>query len=62
MSVHITDEALIHSWNATPEPSVGRPTESVGFREAGSAAYLMNKESPREFIVCQKDKLMKVRR
>lgn len=62
MSVHLTDEALMHSWNATPEPEVGEPAESAFFEEKGDRVFLMNKESPREFIFCEKAMTMEARR
>lgn len=60
MSVHLTETARFHSWEATPCPDVGEPADSAFIKETDDKAYLMNKESPREFIFCDKSLLVEV--
>lgn len=62
MSVHLTDESRFHSWEANSCPEVGAPSDSAFFNKAGDRAFLMNEESPREFIFCKQSMLMKIRR
>jgi hypothetical protein len=62
MSVHLTDESRFHSWEAKSEPEVGNPSDSTVLQEKGDVAYILNTKSYNEFIVCQKDALVEVRR
>ncbi len=41
MSTHITDEKLFQSWEATPEPSLGKPSRTTILEEDADGSYLL---------------------
>jgi hypothetical protein len=60
MSHHITDEKLFQSWEATPEPDIGQPSETIIFGESGDGYYVANEECVKNELITYDGPLMEV--